>query len=650
MKINEIIFIILIFILTPIIVSANGLISKNHQTTDDIMVKNFVYHNNQTQTLITSFQFKSQKDNFAIIIPTPEKPAIKEIRKNFFTDLYETAGNIESETASNSMIKLKSDKFTIIEESDFKKKIKKIENLGYPLLEKQKDIIRNYQDKNWFLTIVEFENPESSGENQNQFITIPIRLDFKTTKPILPKHILKINAVYQEKLSKEAEFIDGVKEKAVQINPNQLIALSEEINGVNFEKGSVEFFIKAKGGDEFDNILEMEKRNDIMEITEELKISYNKENIKATFSLPFTNTEGEFNQNEFTYTARRQENSDSNNWTKYTINWDFTQKNNLSQPVRILENDNSLLISSLKPIQESYSPSRFIKSKKASLSLGGTPVLTNFDGANTIKNYTVKHNSPLLIDELIISNKFKSPILEASFETNLNTINFKQSKPFLVYNRKGSLLSEIKDKPIKLQLYLAGDKHFNLNDFNIDFEGFINPKDIDLDLEASALNQNINLLKLSKTINAKDISGDLTFEPQDSIKRENKVFNNNNDNSFYFALLSIIITILIAVLVSFIMLNLNKTKEIKEKILKKKKTADKKRNSDKENKSEVENENKDEDKKNKINDKNKENKKDDKNESEINNKESNNDKQNEKEEGEEAETEDIKTEKTKSKK
>jgi len=209
------------FLLPSVSLADGGLIPPPNRYVYETDQRAVIFYENNIETLILSVKFQGNAEDFAWIIPTPNKPEVEKSNVELFSSLKELTQIQEDnrgvllEYGFNSLgqsdalkhieiIETKKIAYydiTVLRANDENALNEWLNENGYKFPSSGDYVLKDYIDNNWYFTAVKISG-EYLSNNLNQATRngdlIPLSLQFNTSKIVFPLKISSIDYYYEE--------------------------------------------------------------------------------------------------------------------------------------------------------------------------------------------------------------------------------------------------------------------------------------------------------------------------------------------------------------------------------------------------------------------------------------------------------------------
>ncbi len=194
----------------------------------DLGQRAVIFYENGIETLVLSHTFAGSADDFAWIIPTPQKPEVDKVSNSLFSSLQERTqrafnqrGDIypvplmfdamRSESFSGPTVAVEETKeigyyeTTVVSASDSQELIKWLKERGYTYPVEDSYLLEDYIRDKWHFTIVRVK-PNFAGETVSAALrrghSTPLKLTFNSGDIVYPLKLSKVKIVHDSDKSK----------------------------------------------------------------------------------------------------------------------------------------------------------------------------------------------------------------------------------------------------------------------------------------------------------------------------------------------------------------------------------------------------------------------------------------------------------------
>lgn len=253
----------ILFLSLPILTSADGMVlPPPDRYVYETGQKAVIFYEKGVETLVLSTSFKGDADDFAWVIPTPQKPEVNKSSDELFSSLEKltapqvdynrpqplylgAAGGLEEKSVQIIETK-KIDYYdiTVLKAGDKEALVKWLNDHEYQFPENSSYILDSYITDKWYFTAVKIDASSTSSGVEAQLReghAIPLQLVFKTDKPVYP---LKISSVMSDSSPKNAPiYSEGKASKAVKLSKDEYLTYYHS-GEVDLSRGTVSFWFK----------------------------------------------------------------------------------------------------------------------------------------------------------------------------------------------------------------------------------------------------------------------------------------------------------------------------------------------------------------------------------------------------------------------
>lgn len=224
--------------------------------------KAVIFYEKGVETLVLSTSFKGDAEDFAWVIPTPQKPEVNKSSDELFSSLEKlTAPQIDYnrpqpsflgatgglEEKSVQIIETKKIDYydiTVLTAGDKEALVKWLNEHEYQFPENSSYILDSYIKDKWYFTAVKIDASSISSGVEAQLReghAIPLQLVFKTDKLVYP---LKISSVMSDVSPKNVPtYSEGKAGKAVKLSKDEYLTYYHS-GEVDLSRGTVSFWFK----------------------------------------------------------------------------------------------------------------------------------------------------------------------------------------------------------------------------------------------------------------------------------------------------------------------------------------------------------------------------------------------------------------------
>ncbi|MFH0819608.1 MAG: DUF2330 domain-containing protein [bacterium] len=247
----------------PILTLADGMvIPPRDRYVYETGQKAVIFYEKGVETLVLSIAFKGDAEDFAWIIPTPQKPEVNKSSDELFSSLEKlTAPQIDynrpqplflgatggPEEKSVQIIETKKIDYydiTVLTAGDKEALVKWLNEHEYQFPENSSYILDSYIKDKWYFTAVKIDASSISSGVEAQLReghAIPLQLVFKTDKPVYP---LKISSIMSDVSPKNTPtYSEGKAGKAVKLSKDEYLTYYHS-GEVDLSRGTVSFWFK----------------------------------------------------------------------------------------------------------------------------------------------------------------------------------------------------------------------------------------------------------------------------------------------------------------------------------------------------------------------------------------------------------------------
>jgi len=565
-----VLFMVIIFLGFPLLSLADGMmIPPKEYWIQETGQTGVIMYEDGIETLVLSTSFEGDADDFAWVIPTPNKPEVSKGSQELFTNLegltgynydnsraYLTTGAAQDAVKEGvTIIEQKQIDYydvTVLSSTDKDSLVNWLNENEYNFPSSASYILNSYIENNWYFVAMRI-NPESLewtdvSEDLREGQATPIVLTFETKNIVYP---LKISSIVDQQSTLEPDYTSGKIGKAITITDDYTLSFPAD-DSFSTTESTIEMWIKpdatweTSGGGywEFINVVD-ENYQDVFEFRrgkdsrlDNLQfIAYNSNGSflawKTPDDLPFT--------------------WESDKWYYLAVTWSETES-----PVIYVNGTAYELV-------PAYSETSW--------------KISNTDSDIMYFGQRGEYGGSILkgdIDEVRISSNLKTATeISNDYQAGLNAQKLTLEDNTLFLGHFDSLKDELSNKNISYEssdyygsdyipivLYVLADNKTTLPDFTTDYANWIDKKSIEklaLDDQGDPLlnpsSKKYFLTKLSTSMTYDEMTDDLFIRDADDNETYGKEIISNDTNSittFYIAIgsaiaLSLIIAILILI-------------------------------------------------------------------------------------------------------
>jgi len=238
----------------------------------DVGQRAVVFYEDGVETLVMSSTFAGSADDFAWLIPTPNKPEVDKVSTGLFSELstrtsraFKQTGDIypvpfmvsglATESFSGPSITVEETKevgyyeATVVSATDSQELIRWLAERGYTYPSTQGHLLNDYIKDKWHFTVVrikpDFADSSVSASLRRGHST-PLKLTFNSGEIIYP---IKLSQVKIERNASETgvpDFVAGRFGKAAELEPEYY--LKGALRDIDISNGSLSLWVKADAG------------------------------------------------------------------------------------------------------------------------------------------------------------------------------------------------------------------------------------------------------------------------------------------------------------------------------------------------------------------------------------------------------------------
>lgn len=476
--------------------------------------KAVIFFEEGTEDLFISVSFQGNAEEFGWIVPTPSEPEVVKSTDLVFTTLDEltrpeypapTRGNWNNkmmlEGAMDSGVQvLQTKKIEYYDISVLKADNKDalynwFNDNGYSFPQAGKYIIDEYIEKNWAFTAIKIDNDRLNSYGINRQLSsghaVPLRMTFKTDRPVFPLKISSVNGMEDNAPKGEIAFVTGAEGKGMLLDSNKVVATDRVIQDFDVDNGSINFNLKKRKDAAIGEILRVEQAKSYLGSRQGIVVE-NPTNNVYKFELWRNKGQHQSVQVDLGSDYRRNE------WQNFEFSWKEDEADPRKAEIKFLidgvertlntkgygmislraneiNNEAKLTIGG----REQYTYNGEISSYQAQRSrtseeIGYIPPEPSF-------KYNTFRSVDILLDEVQLNSNQKT-VFKASFDDSMN-VSLVDGKEDVVrvFESKSNSRRRVSTRPdsMGVLIYLFSDKKYEIPGFDLQYAGRIDKEEIE---------------------------------------------------------------------------------------------------------------------------------------------------------------------------
>ncbi|GEM_PF-1158389 len=480
--------------------------------------KAVIFHEDGIEDLFISISFNGTAEDFGWIVPTPSEPEVVKSTDVLFTTLddltkpeypgTQSRGNnwndkamLEGAMDSGVQVlqtkKIEYYNISVLKAIDKDALYNWFNDNGYRFPQAGKYIIDEYIENGWAFTAIKIDNERlgTSSRIQRQFSSghaIPLRMTFKTDKPVFPLKISSINGMDDDAPEGKIAYVTGAEGKGMLLDSSKLVATDNVIKDFSVDDGSISFNLKKRRNGTIGEIMRVEQAKSYLGQHQGITVTNVRSNV---YSFQIWRNGGQHQ------TAQVDLGSDfkQNEWQNFEFSWKKNETDSKKVDIKFsidgVERTLAMRGYGFNSIRANELNS------EAKLVIGGKEVYSDASGEiSTYRlqrdkvsgevgyvppepeyKYSTFRNVDILLDELQL-NSNNEVVFKASFEDSMDiTLSNDVADVVRVFEGQNTTSSSIKVRPdsMGVLIYVFSDKKYEIPGFDLQYAGGIDKEGIE---------------------------------------------------------------------------------------------------------------------------------------------------------------------------